>query len=312
MRDPHLIGRRQALRRLGALAAAAALPACQSRVRPREEKPMTTARMPALFLPHGGGPWPFVNDPLGPPGTWDRMAAYLKGLGALPRTPPRAILVISAHWEESVATLQSSPRPPMLYDYFDFPPEAYEVQWPAPGAPEVVTEVSELLAAAGIAAGADPKRGFDHGTYVPLKLAYPGAEVPTLQLSLVRGLDPRQHLALGRALEPLRERGILLVGSGMSYHNLQGLLVALQGGPAPAGPAAAFDDWLEAAVRRDADGRDTALVEWERAPHARHCHPREEHLLPLHVIAGAAGEDAASLPYRDEILGIRLSAVHFG
>lgn len=274
---------------------------------------MSKDRMPVVFLPHGGGPWPFVNEPiLGPAGTWDEMAAYMKGLGTVPQRRPAAVLVISAHWEEAVPTTMSAPRPPMLYDYYNFPPESYEVQWPAPGAPELAGEIRAHLQRAGFETGDDPTRGFDHGTFVPLKLAYPQADVPTLQLSLKAGLDPVEHLKMGRALEPLREQGVFIVGSGMSYHNMRGLMAGVRGDPAPRADSRAFDDWLAESAGLDASARETRLAEWEKAPAARACHPREEHLIPLHVCAGAAGQDAGTLPYRDVVMGAHISAVHFG
>ena len=210
-----LPSRRDALRAgllaTAAGAAAAPLLAAGAAAGPRAATP--SARMPVAYVPHGGGPWPFVEMGL------DRaemasLTTYLRSLRALPKTAPKAVLVVSAHWEEAVATVQSGARPPMLYDYYGFPPASYEIQWPAPGAPAVAARVQALLAAAGIASAAHATRGFDHGTFVPLKLTWPDADIPTLQLSLVRGLDPAAHLALGRALRPLRDEGVLLVGSG--------------------------------------------------------------------------------------------------
>lgn len=273
---------------------------------------MNQLRMPSVFLPHGGGPWPFLHEPLGGPGMWDEMAAYMIALGAVPPRRPRAVLVISAHWEEQVPTVASNPSPPMLYDYYGFAPEAYEVQWPAPGAPELAGEVTSLLENAGFAIGDDPSRGFDHGVFVPLKLAYPDADVPSLQLSLKSGLDPVEHIEMGRALAPLRDEGVFIVGSGMSYHNLRAIMRHMRGGPPMLHESAAFDDWLAESVSLPADRRETRLVEWERAPSARACHPREEHLIPLHVVAGAAGDDPATLPYRGIVMGAHTSAVHFG
>lgn len=276
--------------------------------------PSRSQRMPAVFLPHGGGPWPFIDESIfGGPGMWGQMEAYMRGLSMVPPEPPRAVLVISAHWEEVVPTVMSAKKPPMFYDYYGFPPEAYEVQWPAPGAPEVAELVRERLEAAGIATDEDAVRGFDHGTFVPLKLTYPDANIPSLQLSLKRGLDPREHLAMGRALEPLRDVGIFIVGSGMSFHNMRTLQMASRRGPGwISDDSRAFDAWLAEAMIREASQREQALVEWEQAPSARASHPREEHLLPLMVIAGAAGEDAGSLPYRDVVMGAHVSAVHFG
>jgi aromatic ring-opening dioxygenase catalytic subunit (LigB family) len=274
----------------------------------------TTKRMPAIFLPHGGGPWPFTNKPLfGDPKMWDQMAAYMKSLGELPPETPRAILVISAHWEEAVPTVLGAARPPMLYDYYGFPPETYEIQWPSPGAQALAGEILSLLQNAGIKSGRDDKRGFDHGTFVPLKLAYPNPTIPALQVSLQQGLDPLTHIKIGRALAPLREQGVFMIGSGMSYHNLQTLMQhARQPAQSEISDSKAFDQWLAETMLQEADRRETLLVEWQKAPKARAAHPREEHLIPLHVITGAAGDEKATLPYRDVVMGAHLTAVHFG
>lgn len=264
--------------------------------------------MPVVYLPHGGGPWPFVELGFGPPGMWDRMRAYLEALSALPRARPQAVLTISAHWEATRPTVMTAARPPMLYDYYGFPEASYRITWPAPGAPAVAERVRALLARAGIDTAADAQRGFDHGAFVPLKLAYPEAEVPTTQLSLVAGLDPATHLAVGRALAPLRDEGVFIVGSGMSFHNMQALMR-----PSDPEPSRRFDQWLAETVALPPAERDARLVRWEQAaPHARYCHPREEHLLPLMVVAGAAGDDVGHTPYRDVVMGAHVSASHFG
>lgn len=264
------------------------------------------SRLPVVFLPHGGGPWPFVE--LGfPKAELQPLAEYLKSVAALPKTPPRAILIISAHWEESVPTVMTGAHPPMLYDYYGFPPESYQITWPAPGHPQIAEHVRTLLGAAGFATAADHKRGFDHGTFVPLKLMYPEAAVPTVQLSLKTGLDPQTHIAMGRALAPLRDEGVFIVGSGMSYHNLRGL-----GDPRAIPGGKAFDAWLQATATLDSAARDKGLAAWERAPSARQAHPREEHLIPLMVVAGAAGTDRATVAFNGQMMGVPISAYHFG
>ncbi|PKN54029.1 MAG: dioxygenase [Deltaproteobacteria bacterium HGW-Deltaproteobacteria-14] len=269
--------------------------------------------MPVEYLPHGGGPWPFIDMKLGDPAELDRLAAYLRGLPEALPAPATALLVISAHWEEPAPTVMTAPHPPLLYDYYGFPEQAYRVTWPAPGAPALADRVRGLLADAGFAPGADPTRGFDHGTFVPLKLAYPAADVPTAQLSLVRGLDPATHLALGRALRPLRDEGVFILGSGMSYHNMAGFRAAMSGAGVPAGGLGAdFDAWLAETVALPAAERDARLARWSAAPGARASHPREEHLIPLLVIAGAAGADRGTAPYRDTVMGARVSAARFG
>jgi aromatic ring-opening dioxygenase catalytic subunit (LigB family) len=271
-------------------------------------KPAASAggRMPAVFVPHGGGPWPFVD--LG--FDKDEMAAlggYLETLSSVPHRPPRALLVISAHWEEPVPTVMTAARPPMLYDYYGFPPASYQITWPAPGDPSLAARVRSLLSAAGFKSADDPARGFDHGTFVPLKLAYPEAAVPTVQLSLRRGLDPQEHLAMGRALAPLRDEGVYIIGSGMTFHNLRAF-----GDPRARPASEDFDAWLRATAALPEAERNQGLAAWTQAPSARFVHPREEHLLPLMVIAGAAGADRASIAYQGVMMGVRLSSYHFG
>jgi aromatic ring-opening dioxygenase catalytic subunit (LigB family) len=266
-----------------------------------------SARMPAVYLPHGGGPWPFVEIGIGDKAEQNALAAYLRSIRQLPATPPAAVLVVSAHWEEAVPTVMTGERPPMLYDYYGFPPESYKITWPAPGHPAIAARVRALLEEAGFSSGADGARGFDHGTFVPLKLAYPEADVPTVQLSLKQGLDPTEHLAIGRTLAPLRDEGVFIVGSGMTFHNLRAF-----GNPQARPVSEEFDHWLRAAATAAPEERDHQLAHWTRAPSARAAHPREEHLLPLMVVAGAAGADRGKLAYDGTILGLRISAYHYG
>jgi aromatic ring-opening dioxygenase catalytic subunit (LigB family) len=194
----------------------------------------------------------------------------------------------------------------MLYDYYGFPPESYQITWPAPGDPRLAARVQELLGAAGFTSATDSRRGFDHGTFVPLKLAYPDADVPTVQLSLKTGLDPKEHLAMGRALAPLRDEGVFIVGSGSSFHNLSAF------GPQSRGAAEAFDAWLEQSVLLNPQARGERLTHWLQAPAARAVHPREEHLLPLMVVAGAAGDSRGRRAYNGTLRGVRMAAYHFG
>ena len=263
-------------------------------------------RLPVVYLPHGGGPWPFVRLGLGSGAEQDALRAYLESVRDLPPTPPRALLVISAHWEEPQPTVMSGARPPLLFDYYGFPPESYTLTWPAPGAPELAKRVQQLLGAAGIEARDNAERGFDHGTFVPLKLTYPDAQIPTLQLSLKAGLDPSEHLAIGRALAPLRDEGVFIIGSGMSYHNMRGF------GPQGRASSATFDAWLRAATTAAPPVREQQLRNWALAPAARAAHPREEHLLPLMVVAGAAGSDPGRVAFHGTFLSTEISAHAFG
>lgn len=265
------------------------------------------SRMPVVFAPHGGGPWPFVKLGFFAEGEEDALARYLRSLRDLPKAPPKALLIVSAHWEEDRPTVMTSARPPMLYDYYGFPPESYEIQWPAPGDPALAQRVRDLLAAAGIDSGADDARGFDHGAFIPFKLTYPDADVPAIQLSLKTGLDPAEHIAIGRALAPLRDEGVFILGSGLTYHNLRALR-----DPRSVPVSEAFDAWLRDVMTKPSAERDARLAKWTDAPGARAAHPREEHLIPLMVIAGAAGEDVGRVAYNGSMNHLRLSAYHFG
>jgi aromatic ring-opening dioxygenase catalytic subunit (LigB family) len=304
--------RRQALAAALGSATAAALPGCAPDIAPSHAGDPgvspARARMPVVYLPHGGGPWPFIERGFGEPAELDQLASYLRSLQTLPKEKPQAVLVISAHWEEPVVTVMTGERPPLYYDYYGFPEEAYKVTWPAPGHPSIAARVRQLLSASGFATAANGERGFDHGTFVPLKLTYPAADMPTVQLSLKAGLDPAEHLAIGRALATLRDEGVFIVGSGMSYHNMRGLMN-------PAGersPAATFDAWLGETIALEAEERARRLTAWASAPSARRSHPREEHLLPLMVIAGAAGSDRGRTAHTGTLNGLPISGYHFG
>jgi aromatic ring-opening dioxygenase catalytic subunit (LigB family) len=249
-------------------------------------------RLPTYFISHGGGPWPWIEDQM--PGDFGPLR---RSLEAIPRdlgVTPRAILMVSGHWEERDFTVQSGANPPMLYDYGGFPEFTYHVQYPAPGAPDVAERVVGLLDTAGIPVRTDARRGFDHGVFAPLVVAYPDADVPVLQLSLRRGYDPGEHLAAGRAIAPLRDEGVLIVGSGFTYHNLRVF------GPGAERPSREFEGWLsEVLVDGPVAARSDRLVEWERAPGARASHPAEDHLVPLMVAVGAAEDETGVRTYRE-------------
>lgn len=250
----------------------------------------TSVRMPTYFLSHGGGPWPWLAGPMR-----DNMAELEKSLQRLPHelpAAPTAILMISGHWEAPTFTVQTNPNPPMVYDYGGFPEHTYRITYPAPGSPALAARVVELLRAAAISVAEDPARGYDHGMFAPLAVAWPDADVPVVQLSMQRGYDPEAHLAVGRALAPLRDEGVLILGSGLSYHNL-GLM-----GRAAAAPSRAFDDWLGATLLAAAPTERTErLRHWTDAPAARIAHPREDHLIALMVVVGASEHDRATRTY---------------
>jgi 4,5-DOPA dioxygenase extradiol len=251
-----------------------------------------------VYFSHGGGPLPILGDP-----SHKAMVDFMKRLPAQ-LTKPDAILVVSAHWEESAATLLSAPNPQMFYDYYGFPAEAYEITYPAPGYPALAGRVAALLEKNDVPARLDSRRGFDHGSFIPLKLMYPEADIPSIQLSLLRGLNPAAHIALGKALRELLKENILIIGSGFSFHNQSAFFGQALGAPDPANDA--FQDWLIETCAGDLaqSERERRLVEWEQAPSARYCHPREEHLLPLHVCQGMA-DMPAEVIFDDQILGKR-------
>jgi aromatic ring-opening dioxygenase catalytic subunit (LigB family) len=245
-----------------------------------------------------------------PVNLWDVMAAYLRGIDASLGRRPDAVLVISGHWETVQPTVNTAAHPSLLFDYSGFPEHTYRLTYPVAGSIVLAARVRTLLSAAGFASAEEPDRGLDHGVFVPFKLIYPAADVPLVQLSLNRNRDAATHLALGVALEPLRDENVLIVGSGMSYHNLRELFVDR---PDVNGLAEDFDRWLnEAATGRSAAVRQTMLAEWRHAPGARAAHPTPEHLLPLMVAAGAAGADAGRRTYHDRIMGKAISGFQFG
>lgn len=266
---------------------------------------------PIFFINHGGGPCFFMGP--GPMRTaWRDLETYLRGFADTLAEVPRAILAISGHWDEQVATVNTGAQPPLLFDYGGFPEYTYRLTWPAPGDPALAARVRCLLAAAGIRSGSEPARGWDHGVFVPLKVMWPAADIPVVQLSLQRGLDPAAHLAIGLALKPLREDGVLILGSGQSYHNMGGFVGRDgAGGGTFDPPAEAFDAWLREAMV-DADARDAALTCWATAPGARDAQPHEDHLLPLMVAAGAASGEPGTVHYRGHVLGKPISGFRFG
>ena len=261
--------------------------------------------LPSLFIPHGAGPCFFMEWTRGPRDEWDRTAAWLKGVIAGLPERPKAILVISGHWEEPAFTVGSGPRPELIYDYYGFPEETYRLRFDVPGSPALAHRVRDLIAAAGLPVAEDAGRGYDHGVFVPLKLVTPEADIPVVQLSLRRDLDPEAHLAVGRALRPLRDDGVLIVGSGMSWHNMGGFT------PAFTARSAAFDGWLSQAMA-DPAGREEAIRHWDQAPYAREAHPREEHLAPLFVAAGAAQGEPGRVAFRDTVMDVVVSGFEFG
>ncbi len=264
-----------------------------------------TQKLPTYFISHGGGPWPWLPD----------MRAMLRSLevslAAMPSQiggAPKAVLMISGHWEGPDFAVMASPRPPMVYDYYGFPPETYKIVYPAPGAPELAERTAGLLRGAGLATHLDSRQGYDHGTFAPMAVMFPKADVPTFQVSLNANYDPQAHWALGRALAPLREEGVLIVGSGLSYHNLRLF------GPGARVPSTAFDGWLGETLAAAPEARREKLMAWEEAPYARTCHPQEDHFVPIFAALGAAEGEKATRVYHDENVfgGVTASSYRFG
>ena len=274
--------------------------------------PSSIPRMPVAFISHGAGPWPLL-DVAFPRDEGSSLLSHLRDVARMSATAPTALVVISAHWEERVPMVMSSPNPPILYDYGGFGPEAYAITWPAPGNPVLAARARDLLAGAGFTTAEDTKRGYDHGTFVSMKVAFPDAQIPVVQLSLIEGLDASEHLKMGQALAPLRDEGVLVIGTGNTFHNLQVVRAAMQGAAQGAREqAAAFDDWLQAAVTADPSARDERLRSWDKAPFARFAQPREDHLIPLMVAAGAAGADRGVTMWSGTLAGLRGSSFRFG
>lgn len=262
-------------------------------------------RQPTFFIPHGGGPCFFME--WSPPDAWDRLRTWLEGL--IPGLPekPKAIVIASAHWETDPLRVTAMPAPPLLYDYGGFPAHTYKLTWPAPGLPDLAHRIRALLEGDGIPSEDEPARGFDHGVFVPLKVMVPEAEIPTVAISLRPDLDPAFHRRVGVALAPLRDEGVLILGSGNSYHNMRGFM----NGDGLAA-SRAFDAWLCGAVEQAGAGRAAALDGWAEAPGAAASHPREEHLIPLMIAAGAAAEEAGTAVFTDVIMGAQLTGIRFG
>lgn len=255
----------------------------------------------ALFLSHGGGPLPILGDP-----QHAEMVGLLREIASQIKRPS-AIIVVSAHWEEEVASITSGANPNLIYDYFNFPPEAYQIGYPCPGEPDLAKEVFLSLKNLGIAAELNPSRGFDHGVFVPLKIMYPEADIPCIQLSLLKSLDPDSHISLGKSLQAIEREDLLIIGSGFSFHNMRAFFS--KDNELTLGMNQSFEEWLRDTCANQSmteSERRLRLLRWETAPNARYCHPREEHLLPLHVCYGYA-EAPCSEAYSLEILGKKAS-----
>lgn len=266
-------------------------------------------RLPTYFLSHGGGPWPWLPE---------RHTVYKELEASLLRVreeigdKPRAILMVSGHWEEAEEfAVMSAARPPMLYDYHGFPDHTYSVEYNAPGAPDLAEDIQDLLASKGQRVRLDGERGFDHGVYTIAVCMYPDADVPVLQVSIRSDYNVQAHLQLGRDLAPLRSQGVVIIGSGLSYHNLRNI----RNQDVARVDSAAFDAWLHDTLSGPDPARRTAdILNWDQAPSARKAHPEEDHLVPLMVALGASeNETAARIYHQDDFFGATsVSSYRFG
>lgn len=269
---------------------------------------MTQNRLPTYFLSHGGGPWPWLKAERG--AMYDQLESSLHDVRRELGNAPRAILMISGHWEANRFLLSSAARPPMLFDYAGFPEHTYRIRYDAPGDPDLAEEVRDLLERGGVDAGLDPNRGFDHGTFTVMHTMYPDADMPIVQLSIKTSFDPAEHLRLGQLIAPLRERGVAIIGSGFSFHNTRAMVTGTG-----AEASAAFDRWLTYVLSEASpEERQEQLKRWTDAPAARLAHPREDHLIPLMVALGAAAEEPGERIYHQgDFMGvITSSSFRFG
>ena len=267
----------------------------------------TPVKQPVLFIPHGAGPCFFMN--WQPADAWDKMSEFLTSISNRLPERPKAILIVSAHWQAQEFSITASERPELIYDYYGFPEHTYQLTYPAAGLPVLAERIGQLLTDVSLSNHQNSSRGFDHGVFIPLKLMFPDADIPVVQLSLRHDLDPKVHLRAGQALSSLRDEGVLIVGSGMSFHNMRGY-----GDINFTAPSQVFDEWLTTTVAADSDERFSALSHWTEAPHALDSHllGSEEHLLPLMVIAGAAGSDKGKKIYSQQIMETQISGFQFG
>jgi len=241
---------------------------------------------------------------------YDQLEASLHDVRRELGQVPGAVLMISGHWEADRYLLSSSAQPPMVFDYSGFPQHTYRIRYDAPGDPELAETVRALLEGGGISSGLDPKRGFDHGTFTVMHTMCPDADTRVVQLSINANYDPATHLRVGELIAPLRDQGVVIIGSGFSFHNTRAMV-----GGTGAEASATFDRWLdETLVKVSPDERQRRLVKWANAPAARLAHPREDHLLPLMVAVGAADKDAGVRIYhQDDFMGaITSSSFRFG
>jgi aromatic ring-opening dioxygenase catalytic subunit (LigB family) len=255
-----------------------------------------------IYISHGGGPLPLLGD-----ASHQELVEFFRQIPQYLKKPS-VIIVFSAHWEENKPTIISASAPSLFYDYYGFPQKSYEIKYPVAGEPLLAKRAFELLEKHDFYPELNEQRGLDHGVFVPLKLTYPKADIPCIQISLIRGLDPSEHIRMGKALKELMRENILIIGSGFSFHNFKAFFTAST--PEVQSMNASFEKWLTKALTDSSlteDKRAEQLINWKQAPAAEFCHPREEHLIPLHVCYGIA-ESLAQKVFPLEIMGKKASA----
>lgn len=259
---------------------------------------------PTFFLSHGGGPWPWLRKEMP---FLDGLHQSLKDVVKSLSEKPKAIVIVSGHWEEDEFTIMSNLQPPMVYDYYGFPDHTYKIKYSAPGSPELAQKIKALLNENNISSGLNSERGFDHGVYSLLYPMYPEADIPIVQISMKSNFNPSEHFRLGRALASLRQEGVLIIGSGNLFHNLREMQRSKV-------QSEQFDSWIRSVVlSQDLEFRNTEILNWENAPFARYCHPREDHLVPLFVALGAAYKEQGSLVFGEPLMSVvSVSSFRFG
>lgn len=241
-------------------------------------------RAPVLFVSHGGGPMPLLGDP-----SHKQMVDTFKLMQkSLPK--PKAIIVISAHWESKEIEILTNPTPPLLFDYYGFPESSYQYQYPIVNSLELIDDVKAQLQENNIAFSSNDHRGYDHGVFVPLMMLYPDADIPVIQISLQSNLDPERHLALGQSLSKLRDKGVMIIGSGYIVHNMKAFFMPDKE-EAKRRTQNFVSDVDQCLLGDDKEAVNQSLIQWQSFQDARFCHPREEHLLPLHTCVGATMPD---------------------
>jgi len=265
-------------------------------------------RMPVVFVSHGGGPSFFMDGQGGRLQSIDMNSEAKKSLERLPKMlnaeRPSAIVVVSGHWESTDEVLVGGKDAytELYYDYGGFPPFTYKLEYKAPAAPHLAERITQLIKNNDIRASIDKKRNWDHGVFIPLKVMYPNADIPVVEVSILDSFNPAIHISIGKALAPLRDEGVLIVGSGFATHNFR----------SNPQKAREFPLALEQAITTlGAEEREEMFVNWTKMPNAREAHAREDHLIPFHVVLGAAGADKGKVMYKEEPESMGMYFAHY-